>query len=497
MPVSRAKVMRAAAPQAAAGGGTSVLVLGAGMAGLAAARALSARGFAVTVLEARDRIGGRIWTDRRWADAPLDLGAAWIHGTTRNEVAALARELKVGMRQTDYSSPPVIYDASGKRLPDADRAAGAASFDRLLAHAARFAASSKRDGRLDEALGRALMRLELPDLSRRVIEHMIHTQIEQEYAVEASALSHRYWDEAVNFDGPHVLVDGGFDRIAHGLAQGLAIELRQVVERIEHDARGVRVTTNRGVFAADRAVVTLPLGVLQSGAVTFAPELPGRKAAAIARLRMGILDKLFLRFPTQFWPDDSDWIEYMGSEPCAVAELFNLAKYVGQPIIVALHVGERARDLERLPDPEVVTRVMTVLRTMFDGPIPEPEACVATRWVRDPFALGSYVYLPPGVSGADLDALAEPVGERLFFAGEATDRQLYGTVQAAFLSGKRAAKEIAVAASLEAAVGSRKSDVYHVSLECCDARAIEGKNRICGVSARTGRRRHAGCPRRA
>src|SRR6266511_3106741 len=113
------------------------------MAGLTAARALTGRGFSVTILEARDRIGGRIWTDRRWADLPIDLGAAWIHGTTANEVAAAARDLNLPMRPTDYYAAPALFDAEGKPVLEAELASAEASFKHVLVSAARLAGARR------------------------------------------------------------------------------------------------------------------------------------------------------------------------------------------------------------------------------------------------------------------------------------------------------------------------------------------------------------------
>ena len=265
-----------------------------------------------------------------------------------------------------------------------------------------------------------------------------------------------------------------------------------MVERIEHGPAGVRVLTQRGAFAADRAIITLPLGVLKSGQVEFSPPLPTKKIDALRRLGMGVLDKLILRFPACFWPRESEWLEHAGERTGEWALFFNLFKHIGQPVLVAFNSGRFARALEEAPDHQIVEQCLAVLRTMFGPAVPSPESWLVTRWASDPFSLGSYTYVPAGGSGADMDALAEPVGGRLHFAGEATSRAQYATVQGAFFSGFRAAGEIAVPESAHM-LASLHSPTYHRSPQCLDARHIAAPNRIQGLFAKQGRDLHGGC----
>jgi monoamine oxidase len=419
-----------------------VLIIGAGMAGLAAARVLHGAGFSATVIEGRERIGGRIWTDHSWNDTPVDLGASWIHGITGNPIAKLARAFNIPTRPTDYYSPPLTYTERGKIVTESDRSSVEAHFKKLLATVNRKREELDRDIALSEALRRAIASQNFSPEEQRQLKHCLHIQIEQDYAADASELSLWYWDEVGEFSGEDVLFPNGFDQLIYKLAEGLEIKLGHVVKQIEYKNNGVKISTNQGTFDADRVIVTLPLGVLQKGSVAFAPKLPSRKVAAIKKLRMGVLNKLYLRFPTCFWPNTRDWLEYIGQKPRSWATFLNFFKYTGKPILVGFNVGAYSRVLERRSDQEIVNDAMTVLRTMFGSCIPNPIAWRTTRWASDPFAGGAYSHIPPGVSGVEYNVLAEPVGERLFFAGEATSRAHYGTTHGAFLSGVRAAKQI-------------------------------------------------------
>jgi monoamine oxidase len=186
----------------------------------------------------------------------------------------------------------------------------------------------------------------------------------------------------------------------------------------------------------------LPQGVLKAGYVSFSPPLPEAKLAAIERMRMGILNKVYLRFPRIFWPEEADMLGYIPERKGEWAEWLNIAHYTGQPVLLAFNAADYGRALEDLPDDEIVAAAMATLRTMFGNDIPEPEAALITRWGADIYSHGSYSYMPLGATPDHYDDLAEPLGERVFFAGEATSSDFPATVHGAYLSGLRAAEEI-------------------------------------------------------
>jgi monoamine oxidase len=469
-----------------------VLIVGAGMAGLTAANLLSAFGIRTTVLEARDRVGGRIRTDHSWLGSPIDLGASWLNGASTNPLLAVARDLKVRTTVADYDALSQVYDARGKPVPARSWAGVRRQTEAILDRLAEQEGASRRAASLGHALDGFFARQRWSTVMLRNVKHYIHTTIEQEYATDVSGMCAREWYDFADFGEGHRVFPDGFDELTEKLARGLDIRLGHVVERIEHGGRGVRVMTQHGAFDADRAVITLPLGVLQSGRIIFSPPLPAKKTDAIRGLGMGVLNKLVLRFPACFWPRASEWLEYAGERTGEWALFFNLFKHIGKPILVGFNSGTYARELERLPDQQVVDQSLAVLRRIFGRRVPSPETWLVTRWASDPFALGSYSYIASGGRGSDMDLLAEPVGGRLFFAGEATSRAQYGTVQGAFLSGFRAAGEIAVPESAEL-IASLGSGMYHQSLACFDAQHIAPANRIQGLFAKQGRVLHPGC----
>lgn len=416
----------------------TVIIIGAGMAGLAAGRALTRRGARVTLLEARDRPGGRIHTSRVWPDAPVDLGASWIHGVQGNPLTALARACgaaTVVTRQDNaglYIAPELA--AIGVTGLGAPWAAGLV--ERALARA--------RQAEADMSLAAAIDRISPPDERTPVraaqLEHYLAGAYEQEYAGGAHALSAWWTGEDAVFGGEDVLFPRGYDQLTGYLARGLDIRLNAMAAQVRWGGPGVEVVLVSGqALRADRVIVTVPLGVLKAGGLRFTPELPQDKQAAIVRLGMGLLNKLFLRFEAAFWPAGMDWHECMKREPGRWSQWVSLAR-AGAPVLMGFTGGDAARAIEPQEDRAILADALATLRDMFGSAAPAPVAVQTTRWGRDPLAGGAYSFYAVGSSPADRDILARPEGGgAVCFAGEACSAGYPGTVHGAFLSGLAAA----------------------------------------------------------
>lgn len=417
-----------------------VLVIGAGLAGLAAAQQLQQQGREVQVLEARDRIGGRIWTSDAWPDLPLDLGASWIHGTRGNPLSALADAVGAARVATSYERV-VTFDTEGEPLTAAQRA-------RLDHWEARVQALLKAAQRRDPdvsvlaAVQPLLAPLDADSEDARLIRFVLSATIEQEYAGSAARLSAHWYDSAESMAGEDVLFAQGFRSLLAPLARGLDIHTGVVVQEVHWQATPPRVITTAGRFEADRIVLTLPLGVLQAGSVRFVPELPAAKRQAIAALGMGVLNKCYLRFPEVFWDEEADWLEHVSERPGEWTEWVSLQRALRQPVLLGFNAADRGRAIESLSDAQTVHSAMQTLRTLYGNDIPQPSSWQITRWASDPFARGSYSFSALGSTPQSRRELAAPLAGRLFFAGEATGSPHHGTAHAALLSGQRAAREL-------------------------------------------------------
>ncbi len=423
----------------------SVAIVGAGVAGLAAATELHATGLDdVVVLEARDRIGGRVWTDTIGDGFPIDLGASWIQGTDGNPITAIARENNIATHRTDWGNGVFHYHGVGEPARSAGRAMR--DFWRL--------AEEDPDRSFQSVREELLSTTNFSEAGRSYLDYLLTTEVENEYAADLSDLSYRSVDGAGSFRGGDVVFPGGYRQIVDVLASGVAVRRGQAVTEIDHSGPAIVLTTASGAaFEADRVIVTVPLGVLKDDFIAFRPSLPVRKRSAIASLEMGVLNKTYLLFDDVFWDRDVERLQYVSADRGQWAETISLYPYVGQPILAMLNSATYGTHLESLSDREVVARAVAALTNMY-GDVPPPRDARITRWRSDPWAHGSYSYVPAGSSFAEHVALGEPVGDKVFFAGEATNDDYPATVHGAFLSGVRAARQIAATSTAQQPVNN-------------------------------------------
>ena len=436
-----------------------VIVLGGGMAGLVAARLLHDSGFSVTVLEARDRIGGRTWTDDR-VGAPVDLGGSWVHGVVGNPLALWCD--KLGVRLISSEADRLIIDerASAKTRTTQRRKAfrGVAAFNTAIAFASwksKFLTNVRgpRSISVKEAVESLLRASWLPEVDRLVVA----TFIEGSEGVNGSVwdqLSAEEWFPTEGLDG-NAQPKGGFKTLIDDVARGLDIRLGAPATALAWNAEGVVATLASGErLSADRAVVTLPVGLLRDGRFRLDPLPPPSQQAAIGRLGYGagVLAKIYLRFPHQFWPDKSKWFGRLPDAPDRRGTFNTFVSHVeetGLPILLSFANGHAAVRYDRELDDEAVKQAaLGSLRKMFGhNKVPEPEAFVFPRWLSDPWTMGGYSYPAIGSPPEDHSDHARPLGNRVFFAGEATEPVEYGTVHAALWSAEQTAEALFRAAT--------------------------------------------------
>ena len=430
-----------------------ILIIGAGMAGIMAGRTLQEAGHSVAIVEGRARIGGRTHTDSTLGP-DIDMGGAWIHGPHGNPLTPLAAQYGVGTGYTDFHNETgdkvLAFDGHGRQLDTAAYTRGEQIFRGALAH---LHGSILHQMPPDECQSLADLHAHgLPHVNLEALSEderlgyyyagFLRPQYED--ATDLHLIDWRQGKSYIKLPGGDLLVHGGgYGKLIRGLAEGLTIHTDCAVRHIRYGAEGVTLTTTQGEMTADRVVITVPLGVLQAGHITFEPPLPEEKTAAIGRLGMGFYEKIALKFPHIFWPLRPHRFNYLpeGERPLYTSWLNN-AHYSGQPVLVAYHSGSRAQYINQLSDEDLIAGCMETLRKLFGADIPDPIGYVRTGWAQDPFSCGSYSYGKVGSSLADRARLAEPVDGRLFFAGEATHPHYTGTVHGAYETGIRAAKEV-------------------------------------------------------
>ncbi|MDF2560492.1 MAG: FAD-dependent oxidoreductase [Microbacterium sp.] len=427
-------------------GSFDTIVIGAGMSGVTAARMLADAGHRVVVLEGRDRIGGRMHTDRE-AGFPVDRGASWIHGVDGSPLWDLVQALRiptieytVGSFQVggrpienfDGDGKPLDADATGRWIADVD------TVDRLLVE--EIASSSPGDTYLDvteRALDRSGLTPERIDDIREFFRHRVE---EQCGAWIGDLDAHGLDEDAI--DGDEVIFPHGYDELPGRISAGLDIRLETTVTKVVRSKDGIVVHAGDATFTADQCVVTVPLGVLKAGTIAFEPPLPDPVAGPLSRLGMGVFNKIFLQFDERFWNEDSYVLRALGEAGEHWHSWYDVSAVSGLPTLLTFAAGPFGRRMQDLPDEEVVADVVRSLRALYGAAVGEPRAHWITHWGDDEFSNGSYSHLALGSTHHDHDDLAGPVDGVLHFAGEATWGDEPATVGAAYYSARRAAERI-------------------------------------------------------
>ncbi|KAI4305984.1 hypothetical protein L6164_029304 [Bauhinia variegata] len=428
----------------------SVIVIGGGMAGIAAARALQDASFQVVILESRKRLGGRIHTDYSFG-FPVDLGASWLHGVCKeNPLAPVIGKLGLPLYRTSWDNSVLydhdlesyaLFDTDGNQVPQELVTKVGEQFEIVLKEANKVRQEFSEDMSISRALSIVFERrpdLRLEGLAHKVLQWYL-CRMEGWFAADADTISLKSWDQEELLPGGHGLMVRGYLPVINTLAKGLDIRLGHRVTKIVRRYNGVKVTVENGtIFVADAAVIAVPLGVLKAKSIKFEPKLPDWKEAAIADLGVGIENKIILHFENVFWPN----VEFLGvvaetSYGCSY--FLNLHKATGRPVLVYMPAGQLAKDIEKMSNEAAANFAFTQLKRILPD-ASSPIQYLVSRWASDVNSLGSYTYDTVGKPHDLYEKLRIPV-DNLFFAGEATSMSYPGSVHGAFSTGIMAAED--------------------------------------------------------
>jgi monoamine oxidase len=400
---------------------TEVVIVGGGAAGIAAGRRLKDAGVDCLLVEARPRLGGRAWTTSEGSAFPIDLGCGWLHSADRNPWREIAEAQGRSLDRTPppwrRRSAPIGFPAAEQTdflqaLEDFHQRLGTLSDDALDVAAASFLEPHGRWNALINAVSTYASGAELDRVSTRDFN--------------------RYDDSGVNWR-----VVEGYGTMIASHAAGVPVVLGCPVRQIDHSGSRLRLETADGAIAADAVIVTLPTNVLANEQLRFSPPLP-EKTTAAAGLPLGLADKLFLSLSDadEFAKDS----RLFGRTDRSATGVYHFRPF-GRPQIEGYFGGPLAAELEAGGERAFVDFAVAELVGLIGSDFARRVTLIGLHpWGVDPFARGSYSCALPGQAECR-GALATPVDDRLFFAGEACSRHDYSTAHGAYLTGIAAAEQ--------------------------------------------------------
>ena len=333
-----------------------VIIIGAGISGLAAADYLIDDGNDVLVLEARDRIGGRIWS-YSWNGVTIEEGANWIHTSIGNPLSELADRHGFSTYKTQLNS--MVAYLNGKKI-DND------VYDNLVNEFWSYIITEKGKGQ-DEPLSKTVNKFKATRSftldEKNILNYLANSEISNEYGTDLDNLSRDYFDIGEDYGDGELVLPNGLQQIIEILKDEVEIKLNHVVTKIEyHENNNVIVHTKTKRFFSKKALVTVPLGVLKSGDIEFSPPFPERKQNAISQLGMGLLQKHWLLFDKVFWDEDVIWILSINENNW---ECMNYT-FTGKPMLLCFTMGEYAKNQESLPDSIITLDIMTICFQLYE-----------------------------------------------------------------------------------------------------------------------------------
>jgi monoamine oxidase len=406
-----------------------VVIIGAGAAGLGAARKLMKSGHSVLIVEAAGRVGGRAWTQSDSFGVPVDMGCSWISGARKNRFTKIAR--KRGFTLVDHTNRPTALFVDGRRATSDELTAYEATGDRIE----KAIAKAGKNGLDVPAADVVPQDLPFAGAAKAWMGPM-------DYGVDFDDIS-TLDDYLSANDQPSYIVAEGLGTVVATLAADIPIALSTAVQSVDWSGQGVSVETDNGTIKARACLVTVSTGVLASGAIRFTPALPVAKQEAIADLPMGLLVKVPLLFDgARLGLNDNEWMSYDIPDASSTRACFFITWPFGYNYVFGNIGGQFGWEISREgPQATVDFALEEMVKQIGSAARKHFVKGIATDWATNPLTHGAYAALRPGRHGAR-DVLSEPMAEKVFFAGEAMGGNRSALVNGALESGRQIAKRV-------------------------------------------------------
>ncbi len=406
----------------------------------------------VLVLEARDRIGGRVYThvdDSVTPPVRIDLGATWIHGSKKSGQPIARLATKIGEKLIpDFIDDFPIYrrNGGGKIVITSEDAlrAGEKRCYRSLKKAKARGREIKKSTQDNVSIKDTLEMVDPGILQDPIATLFLKLHLEFDVGGPLDTIS-THFDNDEEFGGDDFIPVNGYKPLMDDLARGLDIRCSVVAQVIRYDTDGVQIETNQGTYRADRVICTVPLGVLKSGTIRFEPGLSESKREAIDRIGWGTINKVGLLFDHTFWPEGPKGFG-VALEDSPYNYIINKFAFNGTSMLEAYSVGNHAVEMGRKSDQDVVDDLLNVIGTIFG----RDEKFLRTtlvkpyiqRWGNEEFTRGAYSYSSLRTRERDFEAFEKSQLKVLFFAGEHANVDYRGAAHGAYLSGRWTGRQV-------------------------------------------------------
>ena len=414
--------------------GKNVIVIGAGISGLAAASTLKQQGANVIILEAKNYIGGRIKTNRSLG-SPFEYGAGWIHGPSKeNPIRNLADRSKSSLFVTDDDSCELLNlsgnDINEKVWDEIEEIWEEIIYDEI---------DSDTEGSILDAINEYDSNI----WSDPNIRWVFSAWTEFDYGGPVHEISAGLIKEMSGFPTADVIFKDGYDKIINLLAKNLQIQTDTIVKSVNYSStNNITVSTTSKNYECDYVICSVPLGVLKFNSIEFNPALPEYKQDSIENVGFGTVTKLALKFTDQFWDSDVQYYYTVAKETGRWPVWMNYRTFSKEKILMGLCMGDYAKKADLMSTEELIEDGLKVLKNVWEDDVGEVQNVLRTSWLNEPFTKGAYSFPKVDNSEEDFKNLAEPIDNRLFFCGEHTALEYLGTTHGAFFTGMRAAEEL-------------------------------------------------------
>ena len=415
-----------------------IVVIGAGSAGLSATAELIQKGVSVLCIEAMNRTGGRCYSDTSTFGIPIDIGGHWLHGFSENQLAKFGKKHKDKFKIYPENAPSIVYD--GKRKVEANE------LWRIYKELKKIRYTNRTDVPFITLVPEKIKKNSWFDTAAKMVGDARDLDNFSSYDDNVN------WYDPGSGDG---LCREGYGTLLAYYRKDVPVKLNTIVSEIKWGGKGLQIVTNKGTINAKACIITTSIGVLKAEKIKFSPPLPTRKIKALDGISMTYSNRVLMQLKKKFYKSKKIKNDTWFNTKCnsngvrSPQTYYGSLKMGGSDVSLFGISGQFAKDLGEEGDEATIDFILNDLKSTFGSKFYKKYFIKAKSiaWSKNPFTFGSYTGAIPGKANNLRRELRMPVGDKIFFAGEAT-ALAFSTVHGADRSGKRAATEAYISPAL-------------------------------------------------